>query len=98
MAELFGVSPAGLRATSRRLGGVSSSMKDVLVSLREGLAGEGAAWGDDEVGDMFADGDAGYLAQLDWVGGSVDAKTGLVDFYSVVLKGAADSSVRYDGS
>lgn len=98
MANSFGVTPPELRATAQHLNDVSSTMKDVLASLRENLAAEGAAWGDDEIGDMFANGDAGYLSQLDWAGGSVDAKTGLLDFYSEVLKGAADSFERYDGS
>jgi hypothetical protein len=66
-------------------------MKDVLASLRDELDGEGAAWGDNEIGDQFAKGDAGFLAQMKWVDDSVDAKTALLDYYARGLKGAADS-------
>ena len=98
MAESLGVTADELRATSRHLNDVSSAMKEVIASLRDGLGDAGAAWGDDEIGNLFANGAAGYLAQLDWVGGSVDAKTALLDFYSKGLKGAADSFERHDGS
>ena len=98
MAESFGVSPHDLRATSLHLSDVSSTMRDVMESLRTNLGREGAAWGDDEMGNQFANGEAGYLAQLDWAGGSVDAKTGLLDFYAAALKVASDSFERNDGS
>jgi uncharacterized protein YukE len=96
MAEQFGVTPPDLRATSQHLNDASSRMKDVLRSLRESLSGEGAAWGDDSLGDQFAKGGSGYLAQLGWVDGSVDAKTGLLDYYSEGLKTAADSFEQQD--
>jgi hypothetical protein len=96
MAESFGVTPAELRRTSRQLNDVSSRMKDVVSSLRERLAGEGAAWGDDRIGDQFANGEAGYVARLDWMCGSVDAKTGLLDYYSEALKYTADASEQND--
>jgi hypothetical protein len=70
-----------------------------MASWRENLANEGAAWGEDEIGNSFADGDAGYVAQLEWVDRSVDpAKTGLLDFYAQALKTVADSAERYDQS
>lgn len=97
MAQSLGVTADELRATSRHLHDVSSRMKDVLAALRENLGEAGAAWGDDEIGNLFAKGAAGYLAQLEWVGGSVDAKTALLDFYSEGLKGAADSFESHDG-
>jgi hypothetical protein len=96
MAEQFGVTPADLRATSQHLNDVSTRMKDVLSELRDKLDAAGAAWGDDRLGDQFAKGDDGYLAQLGWVDGSVEAKTGLLDYYSEGLKAAADSSEQYD--
>jgi hypothetical protein len=98
VAESFGVIPAELRATSRRLNEVGSRIKDVRARLQEKLSAEGAVWGDDGLGSGYADGDEGFLAQLHWVGGSVDAKTDLLDLYSRGLKGAADSSERSDGS
>jgi uncharacterized protein YukE len=96
MAEEFGVTPQELRATSRRLKDVSGRMADVLSSLRDKLNAEGAAWGDDKLGDQFAKGDAGYLSQLAWVDDSVGAKTDLLDYYSRGLKGGADAYEQQD--
>jgi uncharacterized protein YukE len=96
MADPLGVTPPELRATSEHLNDVSSRMKDVLSELRERLSGVGAAWGEDKIGDQFASGDAGYLAQQTWVDGSVDAKTNLLDYYAKGLKGAADSFEQQD--
>jgi uncharacterized protein YukE len=96
MAQQFEVTPQELRATSQHLNEVSGRMKEVLLSLRDKLGAEGAAWGNDKIGDNFANGDAGYLNQLDWVDGSVAAKTGLLDFYSRGLKGGADSFEQQD--
>lgn len=96
MAEFLGVTPPDLRGTSEHLYDVSARMKDVLSTLQDRLRAEGAAWGDDKIGDQFANGDAGYLAQFDWVDGSVAAKTDLLDYYSRALKGAADSFENND--
>jgi hypothetical protein len=96
MAEQFGVTPPDLRAASQHLNDVSARMKEILSSLQERLGGEGAAWGADRIGDQFAKGDSGYLAQLGWVDGSVDAKTELLDYYSEGLRTAADASEQYD--
>jgi uncharacterized protein YukE len=96
MAEHLGVTPPDLRATSEHLYDVSNRMKEVLSTLRERLAAEGVAWGDDEMGEQFANGSGGYLAQLKWVHGSVAAKTDLLDYYSRGLKGAADSFEQQD--
>jgi uncharacterized protein YukE len=91
MAEHLGVTPPDLRGTSEHLYDVSKRMKEVLSTLRERLAAEGVAWGDDEMGEQFANGPGGYLSQLKWVDGSVGTKTDLLDYYSRALKGAADS-------
>jgi uncharacterized protein YukE len=98
MPDSFGVTPDDLRATSRHLNDVSSRMQEVLSSLRSKLSGEGAAWGDDQIGEQFANGDAGYLAQQGWVDGSVAAKTGLLDYYSRGLKKAADTFEQDDSA
>lgn len=98
MAEKFGVTPEELRATARHLNDVSGRMQSVLSSLRAKLAAEGAAWGDDQIGDQFAKGDAGYLSQLAWVDDSVGAKTDLLDYYSRGLKGGADTYEQQDGA
>ncbi|MCV7283254.1 hypothetical protein H7J88_26820 [Mycolicibacterium flavescens] len=96
MADPLGVTPPDLRAASQHLNDVSTRMKEVLSTLRDSLSGEGAAWGDDKIGDQYANGDSGYLAQQDWVDGSVAAKTGLLDYYSTGLKEAADSFEQQD--
>ncbi len=96
MAEFLGVTPPELRGTSQHLEEVSGRMKGVLSALQERLSAEGPAWGDDKTGDQFADGSGGYLAQLQWVHGSVAAKTELLDYYSRALKDAADSFERGD--
>jgi uncharacterized protein YukE len=96
MAEFLGVTPTDLRGTSEHLYDVSGRMKDVLSRLRERLAAEGVAWGDDEMGEQFASGPGGYLSQLKWVDGSVGAKTDLLDYYSRALKGSADSFEQND--
>lgn len=96
MAENLGVTPSELRGTSQHLYDVSARMKEILSTLQQKLSAEGAAWGDDEMGEQFADGDGGYLAQLNWVNDSVAAKTGLLDYYSGALKTSADSFERQD--
>jgi len=96
MAEFLGVTPTDLRGTSDHLYDVSARMKQILATLQERLRAEGVAWGDDEMGEQFAGGAGGYLAQLKWVDGSVGAKTDLLDYYSRALKGAADSFERND--
>ncbi|MGV0815336.1 hypothetical protein ABQF34_25555 [Mycolicibacterium boenickei] len=96
MADEFGVTPADLREASKHLNQASTKMKNVLSSLQANLAAEGAAWGDDKMGDGFAKGDAGYLAQRDWVDGSVVVKTDLLDFYSDGLTTAANSFEQND--
>jgi uncharacterized protein YukE len=96
MPDNLGVTPSDLRGTSRHLYDVSGRMKEILSALQEKLSAEGAPWGDDEMGKQFAEGDGGYLAQLDWVDGSVAAKTGLLDYYSGALKHSADLFERQD--
>jgi uncharacterized protein YukE len=96
MSEPLGVTPSTLRATSKHLNDVSTRMKEVLSSLRGKLAAEGAPWGSDSMGDQFAKGESGYIAQRDWVDKSVGAKTSLLDYYSHGLKKAADSFEQQD--
>lgn len=96
MAETVGITPAELRATADHLADVSSRMMQVLSSLNTSLDAEGSVWGDDELGKGFAEGENGYLAQHEWVGGSVDAKTDLLNDYSVSLRTAADTLEQQD--
>lgn len=96
MADEFRVSPEELRRVSAHLHDVSSAMKAVMSTLEGQLAPTYGKWGGDEMGDQFANGPSGYLAQLDWVKGSVDAKTALLDHYSDMLKQAADTFAQSD--
>jgi hypothetical protein len=71
-------------------------MKKVVASLREALAASGTAWGEDKMGKQFAEGPGGCLAQLDWVNGSVDAKTDLLDGYSDSMRTTASALEQQD--
>ena len=67
-------------------------------ALLEMLVGEGEAWGSDKIGNQFADGGQGYRAQSDWVDGSIDAKTELLDYYSHGLRITADALEQQDSA
>jgi hypothetical protein len=71
-------------------------MKDVQSALKAMLSGEGEAWGHDKIGNQFAGGGQGYRSQRDWVDGSIDAKTELLDYYSTSLRNTADSLEQQD--
>jgi uncharacterized protein YukE len=96
MTDPLGVTPSELRATSKHLKDVSTRMKAVQSSLRGKLRGEGAPWEGGKLGDEFSKGEKGFVAQLDGVDESVDAKTLLLDHYSSGLKRAADSFEQQD--
>jgi hypothetical protein len=98
MNEPLGVTPEDLRAASDYLADVSRRMKEVQSALQEELGGEGEAWGSDKIGDQFATGGLGYRSQSDWVDGSIDAKTQLLDHYSHGLRTAADSLEQQDSA
>ncbi|MBA0047873.1 hypothetical protein [Mycobacteroides sp. LB1] len=98
MSQPLGVTPADLRATSRYLADVSSRMKGVRTSLEGMLGGEGEAWGHDKIGGRFANGGHGYKSQLNWVNGSIDAKTDLLDYYADSLKKTADTLEQGDST
>lgn len=57
----FSLTPSELRATAEHLTDVSDRFKDVLSTLRDNLAAEGAPWGDDEPGRAFANGENGEV-------------------------------------
>jgi hypothetical protein len=96
MTESLGVTPAELRATAVYLADVSSRMKEVQSALQNTLGGEGEAWGDDKIGNQFASGGRGYRSQSDWVDGSIDAKTELLDYYATCLRDTADTLEQQD--
>ena len=96
MIDNFGVMPPELRRISRDLGEVSSRMSEVLSSLQAHLGAEGAVWGNDAPGHKFANGPHGYLAQHNWVQGSVDAKAALLDHYSEALQNVANAVEQTD--
>ncbi|MEV0672983.1 hypothetical protein [Mycobacterium sp. NPDC050441] len=92
----LGVTPSELRGTARYLAEVSTEMKAVQSGLMQMLHGEGEAWGHDKIGKQFADGAKGYKAQLDWVDGSITAKTDLLDYYAFGLRLTADALEQQD--
>ena len=96
MNEPLGLTPAELRAASEYLADVSGQMKAVQSSLLEMLGREGEAWGADKIGNQFASGGRGYRMQSDWVDGSIEAKTELLDYYSCCLRTTADSLEQQD--
>lgn len=96
MTDPLSVTLNELRATSRYLADVSSRMKGVHSTLLEMLSGEGEAWGNDKIGKRFADGGQGYRSQSDWVDGSIDAKTELLDYYAEGLRITADALEQQD--
>ena len=96
MTDPLGVTLNELRATSRYLADVSSRMKGVHSALLEMLVAEGEAWGNDKIGKQFADGGQGYRSQADWVDGSIDAKTELLDYYAEGLRVTADALEQQD--
>jgi hypothetical protein len=98
VTEPLGVAPADLRVTSSYLALVSDHMKAVQSSLHDVLASAGDAWGHDKIGDQFASGSRGYRSQLNWVDGSIRAKTELLDHYANRLRITADALERQDSS
>ncbi len=97
MTDPLGVTLTELRAASqipcRRQ---PADMKDVHSALLEMLSGEGEAWGNDKIGKQFADGGQGYRSQSDWVDGSINAKTELLDYYAEGLRVTADALEQQD--
>jgi hypothetical protein len=96
MNEPLGLTPAELRSAAEYLADISSQMKAVQSSLLEMLSREGEAWGRDKIGNQFASGGKGYRMQSDWVDGSIEAKTELLDYYSYSLSTTADSLEQQD--
>jgi hypothetical protein len=96
--EPLGVTPADLRAASGYLAYVSTRMKEVRSALQDMLRAEGEAWGHDKIGNQFASGGQGYRSQSDWVDGSIDAKTELLDYYSEGLRVTADALEQQDSA
>ncbi|MCV7067871.1 hypothetical protein H7H51_23175 [Mycolicibacterium farcinogenes] len=96
MTEPLSVTPYELRATARYLAYISAEMKAVHSGLMDMLSSEGEAWGHDKIGKRFADGTKGYVAQRDWVDGSITAKTDLLDFYADGLRVTADALEQQD--
>ncbi|WP_166906854.1 WXG100 family type VII secretion target [Mycobacterium sp. DL440] len=96
MTVPLGVTPAELRSTARYLAAISTDMKAVQSGLMQMLSDEGQAWGHDKIGKQFADGGKGYKMQLDWVDGSITAKTDLLDYYADGLQLTADALEQQD--
>ncbi|MGH3723708.1 MAG: WXG100 family type VII secretion target [Mycobacterium sp.] len=91
MSDETELTPNELRGVARHLDSVSERYKDVLSKLVNKTSAEGAPWGGSKDGRTFANGAEGYLAQVDWVHGSVDAKTDLLDQYAKGINSTANN-------
>ena len=92
MAGEFDASPGELRRVASDLDEVSTAINGVMSTLRAQLAASTAAgppWAWSECSQVV-DGPNGIEAQIDRVFGSLEAKTGLLDYYSDFLRQAAD--------
>ena len=96
MTEPLSVNPDDLRTTAANLADVSSQMKQVLSTLNAQLAALGSPWGNDSIGDQFANGSGGYLAQVDQVNSSISAETQLLDSLSQSLATSANNFEQTD--
>jgi uncharacterized protein YukE len=96
MTEPLSVNPSDLRTVAEQMADVSSQMKQVLSSLNTKLSAEGTPWGNDSTGNGFANGPEGYLAQVDWVNSTINAKTQLLDGYSQSMTTSANSFEQQD--
>jgi uncharacterized protein YukE len=97
MAEPLGVTPDRLRKTAEDLADVSSRMEKVLSPAQRELDADGGApWGDDEAGNQFAEGAAGFLSQWQYVRDSIQAKVDLLNEYRDGLRSAADTLQQQD--
>lgn len=98
MTAPLGVTPVELRSAAEYLAYVSGLMREAHSALHDALISEGEAWGTDKIGRRFADGPQGYHVQSDWVDGSIEAKTGLLDFYAEGLRVVADALAHQDST
>jgi WXG100 family type VII secretion target len=96
MTQPLSVNPNELRAAAANLADVSSQMKQVLSSLNAQLATLGSPWGNDSIGDGFANGSSGYLAQVDQVNSSIKAETQILDSLSQSLTTSANNFQQAD--
>jgi WXG100 family type VII secretion target len=96
MTDPLSVNPDGLRTVAANVADVSSQMKQVLSSLKTQLAALGSPWGKDSIGDQFANGSSGYLAQVDQVNSSISAVTQRLDSVAHSLATSTDNFEQTD--
>jgi uncharacterized protein YukE len=96
MIEPLSVSVSHLRTTAGHVDDVSSQMKQVLSSLKDQLAALRSPWGDDSIGDQFAKGSSGYLAQVDLVNSVIDNQTQALDSLSQSMSTSANNFEQTD--
>lgn len=96
MTDPLRVNTDDLRRAGSDLQDLSSKLKEVLSTLTDKLAAEGSPWGDDKIGDKFANGDSGYLAQDHWLSSSIDGKAQLLDLYGGICTSSANGFDKHD--
>lgn len=97
MAEDLSVTPGDLRNVGEQLADVSASIKQVLSTLQTREARYGTApWGNDDIGDGFADGPTGFTAQNENVKQTVSKQTQVLDYWATALQTAANTFEQQD--
>ena len=90
MTDPLSASTDDVRVAGAGLGDASSRLKRIFDTLNANLSAIGPAWGDDSMGDQFANGPDGFVSQLGDVNSAIDAKTKLLDEYGDALTGTAN--------
>ncbi|MEV0293211.1 hypothetical protein [Nocardia sp. NPDC050710] len=65
MADNLKVYEDRLRKAGGKTGDVRDRINSVLLQLEAAIANRGEPWGDDKIGDRFANGDSGYKKSRD---------------------------------
>jgi uncharacterized protein YukE len=98
MSESLQFNPEDVQTAATSVADVSSEVKQLLAALQGQLAALGSPWGNDSIGDQFAKGPSGYLAQVDTVNSSINATTQQLDSLSQSLTAAATNLEHQDQS
>ncbi|WP_378740479.1 WXG100 family type VII secretion target [Nocardia brasiliensis] len=100
MTDKVRVQPGELRGVAGDLTAVSGRVRQVLSGLRSAADGEGAPWGNDKIGNQFANGSGGdspgYVGARDKLYEVVDSKVKVLEQFSTGLRDAAKAMEQQD--
>jgi hypothetical protein len=89
------VSPEKLRSASVKTADVADRLNEVINTLSAALASRGNCWGNDSIGNQFANGNNGYLeTKNNMITGTGQFK----DTFNSYAKGQSDSANSLEGS